>query len=182
MAETQPHIDMWRTAYEEYGSDLLAFLQHRVKSRHDAEDLLQETFVRVIRNGSKLRDPKRCRSYLFSTAHNLMVNFVTRKRESTMSRDEDVEFFTATLMLDDTSESPEEQTTRRELETRLKEIVGEMTPAHRQAFEMAVLQGKPYKEIAEQTGWSLSQVKINVYRARKTASEALRDWQPEDRG
>ncbi len=57
-------LDFWREAYDEHGSALFAFLRHRVKNRQDAEDLLQDVFVRVIKANSELRDPSRVKSYL----------------------------------------------------------------------------------------------------------------------
>jgi DNA-directed RNA polymerase specialized sigma24 family protein len=53
-----------------------------------------------------------------------------------------------------------------------------MPAAHRKAFELAILDKMPYREIARLTGWSISQVKINVYRARKRTIEGLAEVLP----
>ena len=53
-----------------------------------------------------------------------------------------------------------------------------MTPHLRTAFEQGVLSQEPYKDIARRNGWSLAQVKINVYRARRHAITKLRDLMP----
>ena len=47
--------------------------------------------------------------------------------------------------------------------------------AHRSAFQLAVLEQKPYSEIAFEKGWTVGQVKTNVHRARKKVIGALRD-------
>jgi DNA-directed RNA polymerase specialized sigma24 family protein len=56
---------------------------------------------------------------------------------------------------------------------RLATLLGEMPAAHRRAFELGVLQKMPYREIARHTGWSVAQVKINVYRGRKRIIRGL---------
>ena len=48
-----------------------------------------------------------------------------------------------------------------------------MTSNHRNAFKLGVLERCPYREIAVRLGWSVSAVKINVFRARKQVIEAL---------
>ena len=51
--------------------------------------------------------------------------------------------------------------------------------AHRRAFQLAIAEQHSYADVARQTGWSLSQVKINVYRARKRLIAGLRDYLPQ---
>ena len=45
---TASGVTFWRNAYEKHGPSLLAFLVSRIRDRDDAEDLLQETFVRAL--------------------------------------------------------------------------------------------------------------------------------------
>jgi len=59
---------------------VLAPLTNRVRKREDAEDLLQETFIRAIRGGSALRDDSRVKSYLMSIAYRAMIDKGRRKR------------------------------------------------------------------------------------------------------
>lgn len=163
----------WQTTYRSHAPAILAFLASRVGRRDLAEDLLQETFVRAIKASGNLRDASRVRSYLFSTAHRLVINRARRKRpllfsELPADRPRPVERSAATP-------SPEEATDLRRAESRLREVVESMSPALRAAFEGAVLEQRPYAEIARQHGWTLGQVRVNVCRARKKAIAELRD-------
>ncbi|MBZ0264741.1 RNA polymerase sigma factor [bacterium] len=165
----------WREAYEEHSPAIFAFLKNRLGNHQDAEDLLQETFVRAIQAEGSLRDLNKIRSYLFTIANNQMINFRTRKREIVVEGNSE----DAAAIFDQVADnglSPEEITDHEALQQALEIVMGKMPESHRQAFQLGVLEQKPYSEIVRLTGWSLSQVKINVYRARKKVIDELRDW------
>ncbi|MDP8206135.1 MAG: RNA polymerase sigma factor [Candidatus Electryonea clarkiae] len=166
---------IWQAAYEEHGVSIMNFLVSRLRNREDAEDILQETFIRAIKATNALREKSKVRPYLFSIAHNLMVNHVRKKREVNMPISDETGANPMDSVEDDAGISPEADVTLRDLEENIIEIMNEMSPSHKKAFELGVLGQKPYSEVARLTGWTQSQVKINVYRARKKAIEELRD-------
>ena len=169
----------WRSAYEQHGAAVLSFLRHRLDSPEDAEDLFQETFVRAMRSGS-VREQGNVRAYLLTTAHNLVKNRLRRPRlvQPLDSGEQNGHWVES---VEDDAISPEEVAAWTIFRERLAEVLSAMSDPHRQAFELAVLEQRPYKEIAGLTGWSLSTVKINIFRARKAAIQALGDQLPEAR-
>ena len=159
----------WRGAYEEHGPSVLAFLRSRLGSREDAEELLQETFVRAMRTDSPLREKEKVRGYLFTTAHNLLRNRARRAQVSPI--------VSAVPLCDpEETEATDARARLRALCERLDTVLEGMSADHRRAFELGVIDKTPYREIAQQTGWSLSQVKVNVYRSRKRAVQELADF------
>ena len=161
----------WHEAYQLHGPSVLAFLRSRLRSRDDADEMLQETFVRVMRAGADLPDQRRARAYLFTTAHNLARNHWRRQRVSPLVPGE-----AGTEVAD--SDTADTRTRLRALFERLEHLIEGLAPAHRTAFQLGVLDRLAYREIAERTGWSLAQVKINVYRARRKVVEGLADLVP----
>jgi len=165
----------WQSSFEEHGSAVMAFLASRVGRRDLAEDLLQETFVRVMKTPTPLRDAAKVRSYLFSTAHRLILNLGRRKRVllfSEMGRD-DAMAFDEVESADQAT--PEEVADLGKLRDRLDQVLAGMPEAHRRAFEAAVIDQKSYAEIAAEESWTVDQVRMNVYRGRKRAIEELRE-------
>ncbi|HVS64013.1 MAG TPA: sigma-70 family RNA polymerase sigma factor [Thermoanaerobaculia bacterium] len=176
-ASSIPISTFWQTAYRDHGPAVLAYLRSRVR-REDAEDLLQETFVRAIRAGDSLRDQTKLRPYLLTIAHNLSINAHRRKRPQLFSEASEEQ----QVLLEETpdrSASPETRADLGRLEERLDEAMESMTPNLRTAFELAVLRQEPYKVVARQTGWSIAQVKVNVFRARQKAIAQLRELLPD---
>ena len=164
----------WHSTYQRHGPAVFAFLSSRLGRRDVAEDLLQETFVRAIRSQGNLRDVGKVRSYLFSTAHRLVLNQARGKKPllfSEVSAREDVTPEPA----DAGGGSAEESTDLSRAQGRLRQVVEGMSPALRLAFEGAVLEHKSYAEIAHEQGWTEGQVRVNVCRTRKKAIAEMRD-------
>jgi RNA polymerase sigma-70 factor (ECF subfamily) len=171
----------WRTAYQSHAPAVLAFLQHRLGRREDAEDLLQETFVRAIRSGSF--DGDNLRGYLLRTAHNLWVNRRRRPRLVVSLRgaagpaeEEDHDPLAGVAA---EAASPEQEASWSAFGKELQRVLAGLSEPHRRAFELGALEQRSYSEIAQITGWSLAQVKVNLYRARKRIIEELREHFPQ---
>lgn len=162
-------MPFWEDAYREHGPSLLSFLRRRLSGREEAEDLLQETFVRAIRAPEGVRDTAKTRSYLFTTAHHLLIDHLKRAPRSLSEAEED-------RIGDDVTRVRTDSGARvRELQERLALAMERMTAVERLAFEAAVLRHEPYAEIARRLGWSREQVKVNVFRARRRAMRELGD-------
>ena len=165
----------WHTAYQAHAPAVLAFLGRRLPSREEAEDLLQETFVRAMRAQPDTANVGGIRAYLFTTAHHLLVSRYHKRRPVLFS--EVAESASAALeeLADPRAAAPDEAADLSRLEQRLKGALGTLSPDHRIAFELAVLGQRPYPVIARELGWTLGRVKSNVHRARKKVIAALGD-------
>lgn len=159
----------WRTAYQAHGPAVLSFLRHRLGRREDAEDLLQETFVRAIRSDS-FEDGGNLRAYLMRIAHNLWVTGLRRPRRVTLIDESEQE---ALAERPDPAASPEQEAAGSDLREKVGRILAGMREPYRRAFELGVLEQHSYNEVAEVMGWSLSQVKVNIYRARRQVLSEL---------
>ena len=177
-------MSFWHAAYEQHAPAVLAFLGRRLPSRDEAEDLLQETFVRAIRAGNAREE--QLRYYLLTTARHLLVNRLRRPRLVVPAdelaarrggdRDEtrgDPE--RALEAVADTAASPERNAAWSGFRAGLERAVEGLSPDLRLAFRLAVLERHPYADVMRLTGWSLPQVKTNVFRARQRVLAALGD-------
>jgi RNA polymerase sigma-70 factor (ECF subfamily) len=169
-------MSFWEATYDTHAPSILAFLRSRTGRREEAEDLLQETFVRAMRAG--VRETGSVRSYLFTIAHHLMINRLRQPRPVLASELEGDEAEPLDALPG--GETPTDAAARAgELRRRLAALRATLSPAYRQALDLGILERLPYREIARHTGWTLAQVKINVHRARRRAMEALADFLPE---
>jgi RNA polymerase sigma-70 factor, ECF subfamily len=173
----------WQAAYEDHGPAVLAFLSRRLPGRADAEDLLQETFVRAIRAGTA-RDATSVRPYLLTTAHNLLRNRLRRPRLVVAAADAGVapaapEGAEPLEAIADERATPEQTAAWGEFRAALARALGALSSDHRRAFELGVLERHSYDEVARLTGWSLARVKTNIHRARKGVLARLGDNLPD---
>lgn len=166
----------WSFAYRRHGGAVRAYLQKRLNSREEVEDLCQETFMRVMGAEARLREPDKLRSYLLSTAHNLLVNHLRRrglvKVESELGEVVRIED------LAEGGESGDGVQRALDLELALRRELLRLPADQRRAFELGAIQRWPYAEIAAEVGHSVSKVKVDVYRARKELMARLKDYQP----
>lgn len=157
----------WQSAYEDHGPRVRAYLRRRLRRPEDAEDLTQETFTRAMAVSGGITDASRTKSYLMQTAHNLLVNHLRRAPRLALAATDVAEEFSLDALPDERAERPDDGVAHRELEDRLRRALDVLTGDQRVAFELGVLRKMPYAEIAQIHGWSVSKVKIDVFRARK---------------
>lgn len=158
----------WKAAFSDHSGPVLGFLRRRLPA-HEAEDLLQETFLRVMRSGPPSR-VENLRSYLLATAKHLALNSLRRPRPVALrdgSPDGELDRLPAT------GAGPHEEASFRFLSDALRRALADLPSSHRRAFELAVLDGLSYEEVSRATGSTLAQVKVHVYRARRRLVDAL---------
>jgi RNA polymerase sigma factor (sigma-70 family) len=181
--EERAAMTFWQAAYEAHGPAVLAFLGRRLPTREEAEDLLQETFVRAIRAGNAREE--QLRYYLLTTARHLLVNRLRRPRlvvgaealpGHLAEEDDDSQQRSSPFeAVADRATSPELNAAWSAFREGLEQAVSTLSPDHRRAFRLGVVERQPYAEIMRATGWSLARVKSNVFRARQRVLAALGD-------
>ena len=184
MTEGATTMSFWQAAYEAHAPAVLAFLGRRLPSRDEAEDLLQETFVRAIRAGNAREE--QLRYYLLTTARHLLVNRLRRPRvvvaadelaarRGRRGGDAERDVAEALEAVPDGAVSPERNAAWSGFRDGLDRAVAALSPDLRKAFQLAVMERHPYADVMRLTGWSLPQVKTNVFRARQRVLAALGD-------
>ncbi len=135
--------------------------------------------MRAIDAEATLRDKTKVRSFLFRIAHNLMINHI--RRRGVVNNDTDVSEISVLESAVDTRQiSPEAVTQWTFLTDRVRKLTSTLSPDLQRAFQLGVVEKRPYVEIAELTGWSDTKVKARIFRARKKIMTGLREYEPSD--
>lgn len=145
--------------WEQYSQRLTAFIRSRVGD-DDADDILQEVFIRVHRHLCCQPDWEKPESWFYQIARNLIIDHYRSRREM-------VEVPESLPAEPDLPEEDPEAV----LALSLSELVNELPEPYRQALLLTEYQGLTQKDLAENQGISLSGAKSRVQRAR----EKLRD-------
>lgn len=169
-------MSTWTDVYNRFRPDVLAFLQRRCWGRPElAEDLCQETFTRAMGATVEMDNLRRVRAYLLRTANNLLISHIRRSGRVTSEGELGAENLVEGHE-DTRSGDPHSATVLSQLQGKVKELVAELPPDQRVAFERGVIDKMPYSEIAEEQEWTVAKVKICIYRARKHLIAGLRDY------
>ena len=152
---------------ERYQRPITNFCQRMVLSREDAEDLAQESFVRIHRYLDRLTPSAKFSTLLFGISRNLTLNFIRdsgrRGRGVTYSlTNENME----EKSLEDESLRPDRTARLREIDEMIEEGMALLTPKHREVLVLRELNGLDYNSIAEIVKCRKGTVKSRIARAR----------------
>jgi RNA polymerase sigma-70 factor (ECF subfamily) len=147
---------------------LFRFAYRMTGSTADAEDIVQECFVELLRPGCSY-DPKRTplRTYLFGVVRNQALKRIARRQPST----------------EDTSpvwhgRSPEGEVLRNEIEGAVARAVTQLPEGQREALILAHCEQMPLVEIAKVMDLEVGAVKSRLQRARAQLKETLAAYAP----
>lgn len=148
----------------QYQHRLMRYLVHLTGNREVAEDLFQETWMRVLRRGSQFRGQSQFVTWLFTIARNLVFD-MRRRGSPTQSFDEMTETGDERRLHRAVRErTPFDHCAARESKELISAAVGGLTPPQREIFMLRYREQMPLQEIAKVTGQPISTVKARLYR------------------
>jgi RNA polymerase sigma-70 factor (ECF subfamily) len=160
--------------FREYRGPIYNYLLRMTQNQAEAEDLTQETFVRVHRSLPTFRGEASLSTWLYRIATNVSFDHfrrrTTRQAETALSL-EKIEFYEDRDS--NTPPSPEQFAARSEMSACVQAFVQRLPPDQRVVLVLKDLQGLKNREIAEVLDCSLATVKIRLHRARTKLREAL---------
>ena len=139
-------------------------LAHRfLGDANEAEDIAQETFLRLYRSADRYKPNASLRSYLYKIAKNLCIDFLRKKRPETM----------ANLPETMPQDSPLDQLERAQTLQIILDCVDTLPENQRMAILLRHNSGLRYQEIADVMELTVSAVESLLVRARKTLRRRL---------
>jgi RNA polymerase sigma-70 factor (ECF subfamily) len=153
--------DVWHALSD----DLRAFIHSRVRHASDADDLLQEVFVRVLEKIGSLREAERIESWVYQIARNVIADFYRRQTPRPTEAVEEV-----AEQADNDSNTNQNQA----VATWLSLLIESLPKTQRDAVRMYEIDSLSQSEIAHRLGISLSGAKSRVQRGRGQLEELLR--------
>lgn len=153
--------------FRKYQAQLKGFINKRVSSREDSEDILQNVFYQFMKSDQEENPIEQIAAWLYSVARNQIIDRSRKRREEEMpylSTNEDDGTFLKELseLMPDEDQSPEMDFIRSTVWKELEQALLELPDEQRTVFELTELEGIPFKEIAESTG-----IPVNTLISRK---------------
>jgi RNA polymerase sigma-70 factor, ECF subfamily len=134
----------------------------------EAEDLVQESFVRAFRFFHRYDDSLPFTNWLYRIMSNAHIDSVRRKgRLRLSSLEQPTPTGLSTTEVPDESAAPDRDLWNRSMGERMQAGLGSMTPEFRTAVLLADVEGMAYEEIAEVMGTSVGTVRSRIHRGRK---------------
>ena len=173
----QGSVEDFHKLYDLFSKPIYNFIWRLIGSTQDAEDLTQETFLKVHREIKQVRKPGQFKFWLYRVARNEVYQKLRRSKQA------------SAVLLDSTTidyfdfiphHSPDINPEKRVLHQELNKIISRtlqaMAPKYRDVFVLAVFHKMSYEDITQIVDRSLLSVKTDIYRARVTVKEALYEY------
>jgi RNA polymerase sigma-70 factor (ECF subfamily) len=163
-----PHMDaLYRTALR------------MTKNVNDAEDLVQETFVKAYRFWEKFEPGSNARAWLFKIMTNVFINEYRSKSRSPMAVNVDElddNFLYGQLATTSPGDNPEKQLFAKIFDDDVKKAIENLPEDFRLVVVLSFIEGFSYQEIAEIADLQLGTVKSRLHRGRKLLQKELLDY------
>lgn len=150
-----------------YSQPVYWHIRKMVLNHDDANDLVQNVFLKAWNNLHNFRGDARLSTWLFKIAINESINFINKeKARQGLTEADDDSFLMAKLEADPYFDGEE-------LHRQLLEAVARLPEKQRMVFNMRYFDDMKYEQISEVLGTSVGALKANYHHAAKKVTEAL---------
>jgi len=169
----------YREILRRYERPVFSLIYRMVRDRAAAEDLAQETFIKVLNALESYRPEYKFSSWIFKIANNAAIDHLRRREVDTLSLDgapgartaEEVD--ATSLQATDRRPTPLAALESRELGSAIERAIAKLRPEYRTCILLRHVEGRAYEEIAAALDLPLGTVKTYIHRARIELRESL---------
>jgi RNA polymerase sigma-70 factor (ECF subfamily) len=175
------------TLLELYGERIYRLARRMSNSEADAEDVMQNALVKIIRNAASYRGDSDPMGWIYRiTMNEAREVHRRRKRKPSISLDAlpvDFDETQHAIGVTDFSKRPERTAMAAEVNERVREAIDELPDGYREAVILHDLEGVPYQESAKLLDLTLGGFKTRLHRARLHLRRRLEEfWHSVDEG
>jgi len=159
-----------------YESKIFRLAMHITQNREDAEDVLQETFLKAYEHLDQFQGNSKFYTWVVRIAVNqALMKLRKRKTDNTVSMDETIDTGEDTVAREIAAwdENPEQRYSREEMNQILASAVDSLAPAYRAVFVLRDMEELSTEETAEALNLSIPAVKSRLLRARLQLRDKL---------
>lgn len=161
-----------------YRDSIYFMLMRMVKNSDDAEDLTLMTFGKAFRYLDKYSPQYAFSTWLFKIAMNNSIDFLRVKNNMPQCVEEDLYEYNTTSLIDkaqnNNQPTPEDEVIDKQRMQLLRTAVSQLPEKYRKVIELRYFEDLSYEEIAEQLSLTLSNVKIQIMRAKQMLAELMK--------
>jgi len=152
------------TLWRETSDQLRTFIHSRMSDPTQAEDILQDVFLKMYERIHTLRNDQKLESWMYQIARNAIIDHY-RTRKTTDALPEEIP----------TIATPSDLQTRQEMASWLRPLIALLPDTYREPVRLSEIEGWTHQQVADHLDISLSAAKSRVRRGKLLIKEALTD-------
>ncbi len=149
--------------WKEYHDQLFAFILSRVKDHTEAEDILQDVFVKTLDKIDSLQDSEKLKSWLYTITRNAINDHFRKKQKENF------------ILHHSPDEEAPPLSAMKQAESWIGLYVNALPDNYKSAVELYELKGKSIQEIADELDISYTNARARIQRGRKALKKNLTD-------
>ena len=171
----------FRELVRRYERPVFSLIYRMVRDREAAEDLAQDSFVKVLNHLDRYRPEFKFSSWIFKIANNVAIDHLRRRQLDTVSMDGSphaanaAEAAASSFDIAAQQESALEEMEAREIGSAIERAIARLRPEYRSCIMLRHVEGRSYEEIAATLDLPLGTVKTYIHRARNELRVTLQD-------
>lgn len=165
-----------------YRTSIYRVVHNIVKNKNDAEDLTLEAFGKAFANLYLFSPDYAFSTWIYRIATNHSIDFLRKKRGIyySLGQDEKNGEYNGDLLIKSTSPNPEERMIIKQRAVMLRRFIEKLKPHYRLLIELRYFKEYSYEEMAKELDLPLGTVKVQLFRARNTLYEIIRETEVKD--
>jgi RNA polymerase sigma-70 factor (ECF subfamily) len=144
--------------WEDFNDAMRGFILRRVREKEAVDDILQEVFIKILKNIDNLKDETKLRSWLYQITRNTIIDYYRyRKPEVVMPE-----------TIEDSGDEPEaDSQLAKDLSPCVRALMERLPDKYKSAIELTEFEGLTQKEMSDKLGLSLPGAKSRAQRAKE---------------
>lgn len=145
--------------YHRFRNGLFRFAFRMTGDTAMAEDVVHETFIKIMVNGSQLRNTATIKSWIFTIARNEALTMIRKYRHLAPFDENDDNILS--------DELADNRMVEKEQQSLIADLLDRLLPHYKEVLMLREFETMNYEEIAEVTGTTVASVKSRLFKARK---------------
>ncbi len=162
------NLDEFKRQVLPFKNKLFRFSYRIVGTRPEAEDVVQEVFIKLWKTREELTKYRNLEAWAMTLTRNLSIDKIRSKHRKNNEIGE-------SLHLASSNTTPYKMTEFSDTIKHIQNFINDLPEKQKMVIQLRDLQGYTYQEIADILSISMSQVKVNLFRARTTVKTKLKN-------
>ena len=149
--------------YKQFHSELLNYIKSKIRSHEDAEDILQNVFIKISSNLDKLTEDVKLKNWIFTITRNAIIDYYRiNASKKKLGVNEEI--------TDDIPEHEDSDSTKG-LDQCMSSMIGLLPDEYREIIVESEIKGVKQKDLAEKYGVAYPSMRSKVQRGRERLKE-----------